>query len=116
MVNNDKNKLKQFTTQELKQRKAEILQRLPPVNHIIRGSLITRPIKCGKPNCRCANGEGHLSFYLSSFYHGHTGMDYVPTAWETWMREGIENYTAIQDLLTELTELNLELFRRREKD
>ena len=33
-----------------------------------------------------------------------------------WIREGIENYGAIQNLLLELTELNLELFRRRSKE
>jgi len=113
---NDKKRLKKVSTQKLKERKTEILRSLPPMDHVIRGSLITRPIKCGKPNCHCATGEGHMSLYLSSFYHGHTGMDYVPAKWESWMREGIENYGVILDLLAELTELNLELFRRREKD
>lgn len=115
MTNNDKNKLKQVSTQELKERKTQILHSLPPMDHVIRGSLITRNIKCGKPNCHCATGEGHMSLYLSSFYHGHTGMDYVPAAWESWMREGIRNYEVIQELVSELTEVELELFRRREK-
>lgn len=115
MTNNDKNKLKQLSTQALKKRKTQILHLLPPMDHVIRGSLITRNIKCGKPNCHCATGEGHMSLYLSSFYHGHTGMDYVPAAWESWMREGIRNYEVIQELVSELTELELELFRRREK-
>jgi hypothetical protein len=112
---NDKKRLEKVSTQELKERKAQILRSLPSMDHVIRGSLITRLIKCGKPNCHCATGEGHISLYLSSFYHGHTGMDYVPSAWESWMREGIENYGVIKDLLLELTELNLELFSRREK-
>jgi hypothetical protein len=42
-------------------------------------------------------------------------MDYVPASWEAWVRKGLENYEGIQDLLSELTELNLELLRRREK-
>ena len=116
MNNNDKNKFKNISTQELKERKAQILRSLPSMDHVIRGSLITRPIKCGKPNCRCATGDGHPSLYLSSFYHGYTHLDYVPVKFESWMREGLENYVVIQDLLAELTELNLELFRRREID
>lgn len=116
MSNNDKHKLKKISTHELKERKAQILRSLPSMDHVIRGSLFKRPIKCGKAHCHCATGDGHMSLYLSSFYHGHTGMDYVPAAWESWMREGIENYGVIQELLAELTELNLELFRRREKD
>lgn len=114
MNNTDKNKFREIPTQELKEHKAQILNSLPPMDNIIRGSLITRPIKCGKPNCRCATGDGHLSFYLSSYYHGNTYMDYVPKSWEARMRQGIENYRAIQDLLSELTEINLELSRRRE--
>jgi len=112
----DKNTLRKASTQELTERREEILRSLPSMEHVIHGSLITRAIKCGKPNCRCATGDGHMSLYLSSFYHGQTGMDYVPTAWETWIREGIENYGVIQELLLELTELNLELFRRRKKE
>ncbi len=43
-------------------------------------------------------------------------MDYVPKSWEDRMHSGIENYRIVQDLLAELTEINLELFRRREKE
>jgi len=115
MKNSDKKKTRKATTQELNERKAQILSTLPSMDHMIHGSLITRAIKCGKPNCRCATGDGHKSLYLSSFYHGQTSMDYVPAAWEPWIREGMENYEVIKELLLELTELNLELFRRRKK-
>ena len=27
------------------------------------GSLHLQRVKCGKPNCRCAGGEGHAAFY-----------------------------------------------------
>lgn len=115
MNSNDKIKLKAIPTPALLERKSNILQSFPPMNHIIRGSLITRHIKCGKTNCHCVTGTGHKSLYLSSFYHGRTQMDYVPASWEAWVREGLENYEGIQNLLSELTELNLELLRRRER-
>lgn len=113
MNTNDK-KIKNLSTKELKKQKRQILDSLPPMDDIIRGSLITRRIKCGKPNCHCATGEGHKSFYLSSYYHGRTYMDYVPRSWKDWMSRSIESYYLIQNLLTQLTEINLELFRRRE--
>ena len=117
MNNHDKTprRFKSASAQEIKGRKDQLLKSLPAVNHILRGSLITRHVKCGKPNCRCATGTGHDSWYLSSFYHGKTQMDYVPAAWEAWVRTGLTNYEAVQDILSELTELNLELLRRREK-
>jgi len=112
---NDKNRFKTMTTLELKEREAQILNTLPTINHVIHGSLIERSVKCGKPNCRCATGEGHKSLYLSSFYHGQTGMDYVPTSWEPWIHEGIDNYTILQELILELAEIDLALFKRRNK-
>jgi hypothetical protein len=112
---NDKIKLKKVSTAELNERKTHILRSLPSMDHTLRGSLITRHIKCGKANCHCVTGTGHPSLYLSSFYRGHTYMDYVPAAWEAWMRTGLENFEVLQTLLSEVTELNLELFRRREK-
>jgi len=116
MINNDKNTIKKVPTHELKERKSWILNSLPPMEDILRGSLIKRSIKCGKPNCHCATGDGHMSFYLSSYYHGNTHMDYVPKSWEARIRKSMEDYGVTQDLLSELTEINLELFRRREKE
>lgn len=116
MITSDKNGLKKIPTQEIKNRKVQILNSLPIIDQVIRGSLITRSIKCGKPNCHCTKGTGHMSLYLSSFFQGHTYMDYVPAALESSVRKGIENYRLMQDLLSELAELNLELFKRREKE
>ncbi|KPV44332.1 DUF6788 family protein [Alicyclobacillus ferrooxydans] len=118
MNTTDKNKsprrLKSVPSQELKERKLQLLKVLPPMDQVLRGSLITRHVKCGKPTCHCATGVGHASLYLSSFYHGKTQMDYVPAAWEQRVRTGLENYEVAQDILSELTELNLELLRRRD--
>lgn len=108
-------RFKSVPSQEVRERKLQLLKALPAVDHILRGSLITRHVKCGKPNCHCTTGTGHASLYLSSFYHGKTQMDYVPAAWEAWVRSGLTNYEVAQDTLSELTELNLELLRRREK-
>ncbi len=111
---NTNDKVKNLSTKELKKRKEKILNSLPPMDDLIRGSLITRGIKCGKPNCRCASGDGHKSFYLSSYYNGRTYMDYIPKSYKEWMSRGIESYGIIQNLLAQLTEINLELFRRKE--
>ncbi len=41
---------------------------------IVRGSLITLKRKCGKRNCRCANGEPHETLALSYSLDGGTKM------------------------------------------
>jgi len=118
MNNNDKIKYpyKTTSTEELKERKAQIIDSFTPPENAIRSSLITRFIKCGKSNCRCADGGGHKSFYLSSYYRGHTYLDYVPKSYEEKLAHCIHNYEAVSSLLVELSEINLELFRRRELD
>jgi len=107
---------KQVATSTLKDRRKQILDAIPPLDNIIRSSLIVRSVKCGKPNCHCADGEGHKSLYLSSYYRGHTFLDYVPKAYEEKMSGCIKDYEDATALLVELSEINLELFRRRELD
>jgi len=97
-------------------RRQKLLDSFPPFDRLLRGSLITRHIKCGKPNCRCASGDGHPSLYLSSTHTGKTKLDYVPGSWEAWVSERLENYQLAQELLKELADINLELLRRRVKD
>ena len=118
MNNTDKisNPYKSMTTDTLKARRQEILDAMPDPAHVMRASLITRSIKCGKPNCRCANGEGHKSLDLSSDYNGKTHLDSVPKAYKDSVSQCIKDYEDITALLTELSSINLELFRRREID
>lgn len=107
---------KSMTTDTLKARRQEILDTMPDPSSVIRASLITRSIKCGKPNCRCANGEGHKSLYLSSYYNGKTQLDSVPKDYQDRVSQCIKDYEDITALLAELSSINLELFRRREVD
>jgi len=113
-INKNRSPYKKTETVELRERKTQILDSIPALENIIRSSLITRFIKCGKPTCRCAKGGGHESLYLSSYYHGHTYLDYVPKAYGEKIAGCVSAYEAVNALLVELSEINLELFRRRE--
>ncbi len=44
---------------ELKYRHAELVESIAGTEEMIRGSFNTVYRKCGKPNCRCADGRGH---------------------------------------------------------
>ena len=105
-----------MTTDTLKARRQELLDTMPDPTNVMRASLITRSIKCGKPNCRWANGEGHKNLYLSSYYNGKTRLDSVPRAYKDAVSQCIKDYEDITALLIELSSINLELFRRREID
>jgi len=98
-----------------KQRKA-LLQQLPPLQAILRGSLIERYKRCGKPGCKCADGPGHgPKYYLSISYPGlRPQMDYVPQEAYAQTAEFLANYHRAREILEEICEINRELLRRRE--
>ena len=98
-----------------KQRKA-LLQQLPPLQAILRGSLIERYKRCGKPGCKCADGPGHgPKYYLSVSYPGlRPQMDYVPQESHAQTAEFLANYRRAREILEAICEINRELLRRRE--
>jgi hypothetical protein len=104
------------TTSDLKRRRRQLLRKLPPMDAILRGSLIERYKRCGNPNCKCAEGPGHgPKYYLSVSYPGRSPqMDYVRQADYSQVSECLANYTQARDILEEISEINHELLRRRE--
>ena len=101
----------------LRRRRAALLRQLPPLKAILRGSLIERYKRCGKPGCRCVDGPGHgPKLYLSVSRPGaRPVMEYVPAAYREKVSEFLENRRQVRVVLEEICEINLELLRRREE-
>ena len=104
------------STATLRQRRELLLRELPPFDAVLRGSLIKRYKRCGKPGCKCAQGPGHgPKYYLSvSRPNARPEMAYVPQAQYARVVEYLGNYRRIRHLLDELCAINRELLRRRE--
>jgi hypothetical protein len=100
----------------LRRRRQSLLRQLPPLAAILRGSLIERYKRCGKPGCKCASGPGHgPKYYLSVSYPGlRPQMDYVPQANYAQTTEFLANYRRAREILEEICDINRELLRRRE--
>ena len=100
----------------LRRRRKQLLRKLPPLEAVLRGSLIERYKRCGKPGCKCALGPGHgPKYYLSvSQPGGAPQMDYVPQAAHDEVSERLANYHRIRAILEQICEINRELLRRRE--
>src|SRR5437762_6269373 len=100
----------------LRKRRQALLRRLPPLKAVLRGSLIERYKRCGKPGCKCADGPGHgPKYYLSVSYPGRRPqMDYVPQESYAKTAEFLANYHQAREILEEICEINRELLRRRE--
>ncbi len=84
--------------------------------HVLRGSLIERYKRCGKPGCKCAKGKGHgPKFYLSVSFPGRQPeMIYVPLAHKHQIEKYLENFQTIKQLLESICEINRELLKRKE--
>jgi hypothetical protein len=98
-----------------RQREA-LLSQLPPLQTVLRGSLIERYSRCGKPGCHCAEGKGHgPKYYLSVSFPGERPkMEYVPQELEHQTREYLNNLQQAREVLEQICEINRELLRRRE--
>jgi hypothetical protein len=104
------------STAALRKRRNALLRQLPPLQSILRGSLIERYKRCGKPGCKCADSRGHgPKYYLSVSYPGlRPQMDYVPQELYTQTAEFLANYHRAREILEAICEINRELLLRRE--
>jgi hypothetical protein len=109
-------KIQNHSTAALRKRRTALLRQLPPLRAILRGSLIERYKRCGKPGCKCADGPGHgPKYYLSVSYPGlRPQMDYVSQELYAQTAEFLANYHRAREILEEICEINRELLRRRE--
>src|SRR6202161_652696 len=100
----------------LRKRRAQLLRQMPALDTLLRGSLIERYKRCGKPGCKCADGPGHgPKYYLSVSYPGsRPRMDYVPQETHAQTAEFVANYHQAREILEAISEINHELLRRRE--
>ena len=109
--------MKKLSSPALRRRRKVLLRKLPPLDQVLRGSLIERYKRCGKPGCKCADGPGHgPKYYLSvTPTRGRPQMDYVPLDYHDEVDTLLANFRSAREILEKLCEINRELLRRREK-
>ena len=95
-------------------RRRRLLHKLPPLDEVLRGSLVERAVRCGKPSCRCSSGERHTAVYLSVTHRGgRTEQISVPRHLIAAVRNGIAVYSQWWEILEQLSAINRELLRQR---
>lgn len=99
----------------LRRRRDALIRRLPPLDALLRGSLIERFARCGKPNCKCADGPGHGPKYFLSVSMPGTRPQQVYVAKDRCdeVRDLLENQRAAHEIIEEICEINRELLRRK---
>ena len=106
------------STLALKQRRSRLMRSLPAASGLLRGALVRQGRRCGKPGCRCADGELHGPYWYLSVAGagGRRRLVYVPRAVVEVVSRGVEVSVRIEAVLAEISSINLELLARGELD
>lgn len=93
-------------------RRQRAAARLPPFEEVLRGSVVVRSLRCGKPGCRCAEGEGHQATYLSvTLPGGRTEQISLPRELVPLVERQVANYHAWWNAIEQVSAINRELLR-----
>ena len=108
--------LSSLTVRQLRSRRRRVAKRMGDPEMTLRGSLISQGRRCGKPGCRCAEGELHGPYtYLSvGRATGTARLLYVPAALADAVSGRVAHSEAAEQALAEISAINLELLARRE--
>ena len=87
------------------------LGKLSDVGPLVGASLVQVNVRCGKPGCHCAEGEGHPSWYLSFSRKGKTVIVYVPKDDLEEVRQWVREHRRVKRLVREISELSVALLK-----
>jgi hypothetical protein len=88
-------------------RRSALIQSLPSLEEVVRGSLFLRHRRCGNPSCHCAAGEGHPTFYLAvTLASGKTEQISLPRELVPAARQWVRNYRQVCRTLETVSAIN----------
>jgi len=93
----------------LRQRKHALLRRFQIPPDALPGSLSLTHRRCGKPNCRCADGEGHPIWSLTFMVNGERRVERIPDEWVDQVRPLVEQGREFKDAVAEVFAVNAQL-------
>lgn len=114
-MNAHKNDLHGLTTEQLLARRRAAAARLGDVEQVLSGTLTEQSRRCGRPGCRCADGEPHGPYaYFTPRPAGRGRARYVPAGLADAVRRLLRRGTEVEAVLAEISAVNAELLARRE--
>ena len=114
-MNTHKNGLSDEPTPALLARRARLAAGLPDVQGVLVGSLSEQTRRCGRPECRCAQGQPHGPYaYFTPKPAGRGRARYVPAGLVAMVRARLARGEQVATLLAEISAINAELLARRE--
>ena len=91
------------------QRKYELIREFQIPDDLLPGSLSMQRLRCGKPNCHCAKGEGHAVWSLTFMADGKKHVQHIPQSLVDEVRKRVEAGRKYQDAVREVLASNAKL-------
>ena len=106
--------LGELSVRQLRARQRRLAGGLGDPAVTLRGVLLSKGRRCSSEGCRCRRGELHGPYtYLAIYSEGRNHTIYVPAAAEAVVAERVRATQRNEQLLAEISRINLELLRRR---
>jgi hypothetical protein len=106
--------LSDLSVRRLLARRRRLAGGLSDVERTLRGVLLHEGRRCSSEGCRCRRGELHGPYtYLAVYAGGRSRTIYVPAAVAEIAEGHVEAWQRNETLLGEISQINLELLRRR---
>jgi hypothetical protein len=93
----------------LRQRKHALLRRFQIPPDALPGSLALTHRRCGKPNCRCADGKGHPNWSLTFMVEGRKRVERIPDEWVDQIRPLVKQGREFKEAVAEVFAANAQL-------
>jgi hypothetical protein len=103
----------------LRRRKYELVRQFGLPENLVGGCLSPTHRRCGKANCHCAGGLGHVQWSITSSYQGKRRVERVPGEWVEELERAVLKSQAYLNAVREVMAINLELLaqtRRQHQD
>ena len=98
-----------------RRKRDQLLGQVPDLREVLRGSLVERYRRCGRPNCRCARpgepGHGPAYYLMVTVAAGKTVQVYVPKEHKDQVARWVENFQRLLQTLEEVSALNRQLLK-----
>ncbi len=95
------------------QLRGRLVRSLGALREMLPGSFVERQHSCGKPNCRCAEGEQlHTQYQLSVLSEGELKTYHVPASGAQEVRRRVELHRRFEKVAAMIANLNLRRWLR----
>jgi hypothetical protein len=106
--------------EDTQRRLRQLRERLRALSHapLMRGSLVERLRRCGRPNCACARDPAarHGGKFLTVHLDGRTQAVHVRPEDEPYIRDALASYQQLWDVINGLTSCELAELRRQVRE